>query len=56
MPRVASKAQWAKFWQLEKEGKMSREEVEKRIDGVDYKKLPRRLKRAKSFKRGVRGK
>ncbi len=53
MPVVASKAQWRKFGQLLDSGEITRTEFDKRVHGVNYKKLPGRIGMAKKKRKGA---
>lgn len=56
MPKVASKAQWNFFKNLVKQGRMSKQELEKRTRGVNYSSLPARKGKKRSKKRRTRKK
>jgi hypothetical protein len=50
MPAV-SKAQFAKMFQLYKEKKITKAQLDRFVGSVEYKKLPKRVKHAKRAKR-----
>lgn len=52
MPRVKSKAQWAKFGAMMKRGEMSKAEFDRRVKGVDYDSLPEHVPARRPKKKG----
>ena len=50
MSPVKSKQQWRKIWALVERGELTREKAKEMTEGVDYDKLPEKVKKKKRKK------